>query len=67
MLQGFYIFVIFVCKRNVYNAILKKTGKYNPQSSKGVLRKKMAQSVQSGSVGNTSGTRMTRMQSEPVA
>ena len=67
MLQGFYIFVIFVCKRNVYNAILKKTGKYNPQSSKGVLRKKKTQSAQSGSVGNTSGTRMTRMQSEPVA
>ena len=64
MLQGFYIFAIFVCKRNVYNAILKKTGRYNPQSQ-GVNRRRMAQS--GSGAGVTSGTRMTQIQSEPLS
>jgi hypothetical protein len=34
MLQGFYIFVIFVCKRNVINTILGKVPKKGSGTSK---------------------------------
>jgi hypothetical protein len=45
MLQGFYIFVIFICKRNVWNAMMKMK-KGNPPA---LSRKKTAETrVESG-------------------
>lgn len=45
MLQGFYIFVIFICKRNVWNAMMKMK-KGNPPA---LTRKKTAETrVESG-------------------
>ena len=66
-MQGCYIFVIFVCKRNVYDAILKKTGHYSVQSSnaKAVVFRKIPS--HSGSGPENSGTRITRMQSKTPA
>ena len=65
MLQGFYVFLIFVCKRNVYQEILKKTGRYDFQSSKGQALKRMNR--ESSTVSGTSTTQVTRVQSQPLA
>ena len=60
MLQGFYVFLIFVCKRNVYQEIVKKTGRYNLVSSDaGRAMKKMNDS---GTGGGASSTQITSMQ-----
>ena len=64
MLQGFYVFLIFVCKRNVYQEIVKKTGRYNLVSSDaGRAMKKMSDS----GTGGASSTQITTMQSRPIA
>ena len=65
MLQGFYVFLIFVCKRNVYQEIVKKTGRYNLVSSDagGRAMKKMSDS----GTGGASSTQVTSMQSRPIA
>ena len=64
MLQGFYVFLIFVCKRNVYQEIVKKTGRYNLVSSDagGRAMKKMSDSGT-----GASSTQITSMQSRPIA
>merc|ERR1712073_35707 len=55
MLQGFYIFLIFACKRNVYEALFKKTDPrhhFRSQTSReGLLKTKMSRlgSTESGS------------------
>ena len=64
-MQGVYVFIIFVCKRNVYDAILKKTGHYDTQASKAVVFRKVPS--HSGSGAESSATRITRMQSKPPA
>ena len=65
MLQGFYVFLIFVCKRNVYQEIVKKTGRYNLVSSDagGRAMKKMSDS----GTGGASSTQITSIQSRPIA
>ena len=65
MLQGFYVFLIFVCKRNVYQEILKKTGRYDFQSSKGQAMKKV--DPDSSAVSRPSSTQVTRVNSQPFA
>jgi hypothetical protein len=63
MLQGFYVFLIFVCKRNVYQEIVKKTGRYNLVSTEGRALKKMSDS----GTGGASSTQITSIQSRPIA
>ena len=65
MLQGFYVFLIFVCKRNVYQEILKKTGRYDFQSSKAQAMKRVNQD--SSAVSRPSSTQITRVNSQPFA
>ena len=49
MLQGFYIFVIFVCKRNIFEAISNRKRGHNTQDGGKLLRN------------NPTGTIMTRL------
>ena len=65
MLQGFYVFLIFVCKRAVYQEILKKTGRYDFQLSKGQAMKRVNR--QSSTVTGGSSTQVTRVKSQPLA
>merc|ERR1712218_267227 len=56
MLQGFYVFLIFACKRNVYEALFKKTDprQFRGQSSReGLLKTQMSRLVSAESASST--------------
>merc|ERR1712156_1366824 len=65
MLQGFYIFIIFVCKRNVYDAILKMLNirrNQGPSSAnQGISMRSMRKTVSISKPSNT--TSVTQMNS----
>ena len=74
MLQGFYIFVIFVCKRNVRDAILKRFQRgntYRGQSTGGTAKdgislmalRKKGRSRKDSTTQQPSNTSFTRMNS----
>merc|ERR1712142_46966 len=66
MLQGFYIFIIFVCKRNVYDAILKMLNirrNQGPSSAnQGISMRSMRRTVSVSKPSNN--TSVTQMNSE---